>query len=167
MSSNPKWTSKTSPRKTKSSLGQVTTTSRKETDESKNKNEEEETESLIERCASSVHSACPNAAYPACVWSREHLLKSPALTKLAIQRHHPHGVSELVVAGEPTLIGKTRYVFRNAVSDKLGQAKKSTQQLEIDHSGRTVCLDSFVILGFDSVGCFQWTKSLRWALKLG
>jgi hypothetical protein len=127
-------------------------------------NNEDQDESLSEVCLSSVYSASKNAIYPLCIWSRETLLKSSTFNKSQIQKFHPHGLSQ---QGELTLIGKTRYHFKNLISDKLGEAKKSTNQLEVEHLDRLVNLDSFVVLGFDSPNCFQWSKNSQGALKLG
>lgn len=122
-------------------------------------------ESLIEKCVSSVQSGSPNGIYPASIWSREHLLKSSNFTKSHIQSYHPHGLSE---HGELTLLAKTRYRFRNLISDKIGSAQKSTLQLQVEHLGRLVRLDSFVVLGFDLKDAFYWSKnSTLGALRLG
>lgn len=130
------------------------------------KDDEEEEQGLIERSQSSVQAGSSRASYSECVWSREETLKKStnALTKARISSFYPHGLNQ---HGELTLVGKTRYRFKSFVSDKIGEARKSTLQLEVEHLGRLVKLESFVVLGFDVASCFEWSKNTNWALRVG
>jgi hypothetical protein len=114
----------------------------------------EDDDDFIEIIDSSAHSSlATNRSYEPSIWTREFMLKK--YDKKHLYCHFPHGLSEY---GELTFIGKARIklISSGKITEKIGQAKKSTQKLEMCHMNKVFEFDKFLILNFDNLKNSYW-----------